>query len=174
MSLTPHSWAMALSSCHFGFWLIMEGSSNLTRLSVNFWLFALSWVFQVFAATAEDQLHVGSFYFAAFFHSAIFLSLALSLLEQLALPRRQISIQEPYDANQAGESAYNNTRRDEEDEQSNTDDEASDGASASARMPLLGTNGSRGESNNCLSTIHLRCSILRQDDRAQLSATLRT
>ncbi|KND92311.1 Vacuolar membrane protease [Tolypocladium ophioglossoides CBS 100239] len=141
-------WAMALSSCHFGFWLIMEGSSNLTRLSVNFWLFALSWVFQVFAATAEDQLHVGSFYFAAFFHSAIFLSLALSLLEQLALPRRQISIQEPYDANQAGESAYNNTRRDEEDEQSNTDDEASDGASASARMPLLGTNGSRGESNN--------------------------
>ncbi|PNY29796.1 Peptide hydrolase, partial [Tolypocladium capitatum] len=139
-------WAMALSSSYFTFWLIMRGSSP-TRLSVNVWLFGLIWVIQVLATAAEDR-HIGAFYFAAFFHSAVFLSLLLSLLEQFALPRKHGFTQGPDDVHQARDLAHrNDTGRGGEDAHSNVDDDVSHGAGTPAQTTLLGT-GENGHGSN--------------------------
>ncbi|KOS18126.1 putative zinc metalloprotease [Escovopsis weberi] len=87
-------WAMALSIFYFCFWLIMRGASFVRPSALHrgyalLWLFGLSWLFQVFAAYAEDQMHIGALYFAAFFHTSVFLALFISLLEQFALPEKQ-------------------------------------------------------------------------------------
>ncbi|PHH63193.1 hypothetical protein CDD81_6244 [Ophiocordyceps australis] len=85
-------WAMTLSIFYFAFWLVMRGAnyvrpSALHRSYVIMWLFVLGWALQVLAAVAEDRLHVGALYFAAFTHTALFLALAISLVEQFFLPR---------------------------------------------------------------------------------------
>lgn len=82
---------MTISLFYFSFWLIMRGANFVrpTALHRGFalvWLFILSWVLQVIAALVEDRMHLGGLYFAAFFHSAIFLALFISLLELFALP----------------------------------------------------------------------------------------
>ncbi|RFU80810.1 hypothetical protein TARUN_1375 [Trichoderma arundinaceum] len=87
-------WAMTVSLFYFSFWLIMRGANFVrpTALHRGFaliWLFILSWVLQVIAALAEDRMHVGALYFAAFLHTAIFVSLFISLVEQFALPGKQ-------------------------------------------------------------------------------------
>ncbi|KAL7799925.1 peptidase family M28 domain-containing protein [Trichoderma ceciliae] len=87
-------WAMTASLFYFSFWLIMRGANFVrpTALHRGFaliWLFILSWGLQVIAALIEDRMHVGAFYFAAFFHTAIFVSLFISLVEQFALPTKQ-------------------------------------------------------------------------------------
>ncbi|KAL6900467.1 hypothetical protein GGI43DRAFT_405491 [Trichoderma evansii] len=84
-------WAMTISLFYFSFWLIMRGANFVrpTALHRGFalvWLFILSWVLQVIAALVEDRMHLGGLYFAAFFHSAIFLALFISLLELFTLP----------------------------------------------------------------------------------------
>ena len=84
---------MTVSLFYFAFWLIMRGSSfvrpsALQRAHVNIWLFILGWAVQVLAAVAEDRWKIGSLYFAAFLHTAIFLSLLISLLEMSALPEK--------------------------------------------------------------------------------------
>ncbi|PTB35659.1 hypothetical protein M441DRAFT_153039 [Trichoderma asperellum CBS 433.97] len=84
-------WAMTISLFYFSFWLIMRGANFVrpTALHRGFalvWLFVLSWALQVIAALVEDRIHLGGLYFAAFFHSAIFLALFISLLELFALP----------------------------------------------------------------------------------------
>ncbi|KAK1237358.1 hypothetical protein MKX08_002983 [Trichoderma sp. CBMAI-0020] len=84
-------WAMTVSLFYFSFWLIMRGANFVrpTALHRGFalvWLFILSWALQVFAALVEDRIHLGGLYFAAFFHSAIFLALFISLLELFTLP----------------------------------------------------------------------------------------
>lgn len=85
---------MTISLFYFSFWLIMRGANFVrpTALHRGFalvWLFILSWALQVIAAIAEDRIHVGALYFAAFFHTAIFVSLFISLVEQFALPGKQ-------------------------------------------------------------------------------------
>ncbi|ODA79062.1 hypothetical protein RJ55_04653 [Drechmeria coniospora] len=87
-------WAMAISLFYFTFWLIMRASdllrpSALQRAFALFWLFILSWAVQVLAAVAEDRLHVGALYFAPFLHTAVFLSLVISMLELFALPGKR-------------------------------------------------------------------------------------
>lgn len=82
---------MTVSLFYFSFWLIMRGANFVrpTALHRGFalvWLFILSWALQVFAALIEDRIHLGGLYFAAFFHSAIFLALFISLLELFTLP----------------------------------------------------------------------------------------
>lgn len=82
---------MTISLFYFSFWLIMRGANFVrpTALHRGFalvWLFILSWILQVIATLVEDRIHLGGLYFAAFFHSAIFLALFISLLELFALP----------------------------------------------------------------------------------------
>ncbi|OPB44880.1 Peptidase family M28 protein [Trichoderma guizhouense] len=87
-------WAQLLSLFYCSFWLIMRGANFVrpTALHRGFaliWLFILSWFVQVIAAIAEDRMHIGGIYFTAFFHTAIFVSLFISLVEQFALPGKQ-------------------------------------------------------------------------------------
>lgn len=83
-------WAMSFAIFYSSFWLIMRGSSYvrpsaLHRGYVLMWLFVITWAFQIFVAVCEDRLNVGAFYFAAFFHTGVFLALLISLLELFAL-----------------------------------------------------------------------------------------
>ncbi|UKZ83905.1 hypothetical protein TrVFT333_011720 [Trichoderma virens FT-333] len=87
-------WAQLLSLFYCSFWLIMRGANFVrpTALHRGFaliWLFILSWIVQVIAALAEDRIHVGGLYFTAFFHTAIFVALFISLVEQFALPGKE-------------------------------------------------------------------------------------
>jgi hypothetical protein len=82
---------MTVSLFYFSFWLIVRGANFVrpTALHRGFalvWLFIFSWALQVLAALVEDRAHLGGLYFAAFFHSAIFLALFISLVELFVLP----------------------------------------------------------------------------------------
>ncbi|RDA88800.1 hypothetical protein CP532_5525 [Ophiocordyceps camponoti-leonardi (nom. inval.)] len=86
-------WAMTMSLFYLSFWLLARGASfvrpsALQRGFAILWLYVIFWAFQVLAAVAEDRLHIGALYFAAFLHTAVFVSLAVSLLEQFALPSK--------------------------------------------------------------------------------------
>jgi hypothetical protein len=82
---------MTISLFYVSFWLIVRGANFVrpTALHRGFaliWLFILSWALQVIAALVEDRMHIGGLYFAAFFHTAVFVSLFISLVELFALP----------------------------------------------------------------------------------------
>ena len=62
--------------------------SALHRGYVNIWLFVLTWAVQVLAAVVEDRMHLGALYATAFLHSAVFVSLFISLCELFALPKK--------------------------------------------------------------------------------------
>lgn len=84
---------MTMSLFYIAFWLVARGSSFVrpTALQRGFamiWLYIMTWIVQVFAAVAEDRMHIGALYFAAFLHTAVFVSLLISLLEQFALPAK--------------------------------------------------------------------------------------
>lgn len=96
---------MMISLFYFTFWLIMRGSSfvrpsALHRGFVMIWLFIITWIIQVFAAVAEDRMHIGALYFSAFLHTAVFVSLLISLLEQFALPGKHDFARQLHDAHQ--------------------------------------------------------------------------
>ncbi|KAK5995992.1 Vacuolar membrane protease [Cladobotryum mycophilum] len=98
-------WAMTLSMFYFSFWLIVRGASFVRPSALHrgftlIWLFVFSWFFQVFAAIAEDRMHIGALYFFAFFHTAVFAALLVSLLEQFALPGKYEFARQYYDAPQ--------------------------------------------------------------------------
>lgn len=85
---------MTISLFYFTLWLGMRGASvvrpsALQRGYVNLWLFVLGWVVQVFAAVAEDRMHLSVLYPTVFLQTAVFLSLVVSLLEMFALPSKQ-------------------------------------------------------------------------------------
>ncbi|KAL7809510.1 hypothetical protein V8C26DRAFT_271371 [Trichoderma gracile] len=87
-------WAMTVSLFYISFFMIMRGAnfvrpSALHRGFALIWLFILSWIVQVIAAVAEDRMHIGGLYFAAFFHTAVFVSLFISLVELFALPGKE-------------------------------------------------------------------------------------
>ncbi|PHH84673.1 hypothetical protein CDD83_1574 [Cordyceps sp. RAO-2017] len=93
-------WAMTMSLFYFAFWLIARGSgyvrpSALQRGFAIFWLYVMTWVVEVFAAVAEDRMHIGGLYFAAFLHTAVFVALMISLLEQVALPTKHEFARQP-------------------------------------------------------------------------------
>lgn len=99
---------MAMSLFYFSFWLIMRGSSfvrpsALHRGFVLIWLFTFGWIAQVCAAVIEDRLNYGFMYPLAFFQSAVFVSLLITLLEQLALLRRHDFALQLHDAHQAND-----------------------------------------------------------------------
>jgi hypothetical protein len=84
---------MTISLFYFTVWLGMRGSSvvrpsALQRGYVNLWLFVFGWVIQVFAAVAEDRLHLAVLYPTVFLQTAVFVSLLVSLLEMFALPSK--------------------------------------------------------------------------------------
>ncbi|KJZ77234.1 Putative zinc metalloprotease [Hirsutella minnesotensis 3608] len=87
-------WAMTMSLFFFSFWLIARGASFVrpTALQRGFaivWLYIITWVVQVFNAVAEDRMHIGALYFVVFFHTAVFVSLLITLLELFALPSKE-------------------------------------------------------------------------------------
>ena len=75
--------------------------SALQRGFVHLWLFFIGWVLQVFAAVAEDRMHIGGVYSTVFLQSAGFLSLLVSLVELFALLGKQEYAQQLHDAHQA-------------------------------------------------------------------------
>lgn len=91
--LTFHRWAMTISLFYFTFWLCMRGASvvrpsALQRGYANLWMFFFGWIVQVFAAVAEDRLHLSVLYTTVFLQTAVFISTLLSLLELFALPSK--------------------------------------------------------------------------------------
>lgn len=131
---------MALSSSYFGMWTVMRRSIGSTRLIVNLWLFAMLWVFQVFAVVVEGKLLIGPLYPFAVLHSAAFMSLMVSLLERLGLPRGLPISQEPCDTNHVREpAACNDTGREDDDEEVTADGEVTGRGGPSVMRPLLGT-----------------------------------
>ncbi|PNY26875.1 Peptide hydrolase [Tolypocladium capitatum] len=103
-------WAMTMSLFYFVSWLMMRGSSfvrpsALHRGFAMIWLFIATWIFQVFAAAAEDRMHIGALYFFAFLHTAVFVSLLISLLEQFALPAKHEFARQLHDAHQDRDSS---------------------------------------------------------------------
>lgn len=98
---------MVLSLFYSAFWLIARGSSfvrpsALQRGFAVTWLYIMTWIVQVFAAVAEDRMHIGALYFAAFLHTAVFVCLLISLLEQYALPAKHDFALQPLDAGRGG------------------------------------------------------------------------
>ncbi|KAM3542069.1 hypothetical protein ARSEF1564_005025 [Beauveria bassiana] len=96
-------WAMSISIFYSSFWLIMRGSSYVRPSALHrgyslIWLFVLTWAFQIFVAVCEDRFHVGAFYFAAFFHTGVFLAVLISLLELFALPSKSAFARQVQDA----------------------------------------------------------------------------
>jgi hypothetical protein len=92
-------WAMAISIFYACFWLIARGSSYMRPSALHrgysiMWLFVLTWAFQIFVAVAEDRMHIGAFYFAALFHTSVFVALLISLLELFAIPGKKNFVQQ--------------------------------------------------------------------------------
>jgi hypothetical protein len=147
---------MTISLFYFAFWLIMRGSSfvrpsALQRAYVLLWLFILGWAIQVLAAVAEDRWKIGSLYFTAFLHTAIFLALFISLLELSALPGKQDFARQLHDADQTGGAEEEgDSRSDEAHRQEGTGNEEGDDESESATetTPLRGGGQGYGANNN--------------------------
>lgn len=85
---------MTISAFYFSFWLIARGASYVRPSALHrgyslMWIFVLTWFAQIFVAVAEDRMHIGAFYFMAFFHTSVFVALLISLLELFALPGKK-------------------------------------------------------------------------------------
>ncbi|EGX88965.1 peptidase family M28 family [Cordyceps militaris CM01] len=123
-------WAMSISIFYSSFWLIMRGSSYVRPSALHrgyslMWLFVITWAFQIFVAVCEDRLHVGAFYFAAFFHTGVFLAVLISLLELFALPSksafaRQVQEADPPTNHVGGSDAEDEEDNDAEEEATET------------------------------------------------------
>ncbi|POR31563.1 Peptide hydrolase [Tolypocladium paradoxum] len=152
-------WAMMISLFYFAFWLIMRGSSfvrpsALHRGFVMIWLFITTWIIQVFAAVAEDRMHIGALYFSAFLHTAVFVSLLISLLEQFALPGMHDFARQLYDDHRDFLAAHEGEVApiaEEGNDEANTDDEdGDDAASPTETTPLRA--GEQGYGSNTPTT----------------------
>lgn len=125
---------MTISIFYFSFWLIVRGASfvrpsALHRGFVLVWLFIFSWALQVLAAIAEDRMHIGALYFAAFYHTSIFLALLISLLEQFALPGKHEFARQFTDASEDQDESVTASIHDAQgtaDEGGNDDDDPSE------------------------------------------------
>ncbi|PFH61079.1 hypothetical protein XA68_18287 [Ophiocordyceps unilateralis] len=146
-------WAMTMSLFYSTFWLMARGASfvrpsALQRGFAVLWLYVLCWAFQVLAAVAEDRLHIGALYFAAFLHTAAFVSLTVSLLEQSALPaKHDFALRLVDEGREAGSSQ---SSADEEGEEQSRqgheeDDEADD---ATETTPLRAGEAGHDSNNN--------------------------
>lgn len=96
---------MTLSALYVVFWAIMHGFSTFRPSALHrgyaiMGLFAVSWVALLGTAIAEDKMRIGAFYFAAFFHTFVFLALLVSMLELFALPKKQDFANELHQAGQ--------------------------------------------------------------------------
>ncbi|XWX00496.1 hypothetical protein V2A60_008516 [Cordyceps javanica] len=112
-------WAMSISIFYSSFWLIMRGSSYVRPSALHrgyslMWIFVITWAFQIFVAVCEDRLHVGAFYFAAFFHTGVFLALLISLLELFALPSKSAFARQVQDADPPSHRVPNHEEEGEE------------------------------------------------------------
>ncbi|RCI16084.1 hypothetical protein L249_1835 [Ophiocordyceps polyrhachis-furcata BCC 54312] len=138
-------WAMTMSLFYLSFWLLARGASfvrpsALQRGFAILWLYVICWAFQVLAAVAEDRLHIGALYFAAFLHTAVFVSLAVSLLEQFALPAKHdfAARRLRLDAGSGSSSSGSTEDQGAEDE---ADDEPTETTPLRAGEPSYGSNG---------------------------------
>ncbi|OAA52928.1 peptidase family M28 family [Cordyceps fumosorosea ARSEF 2679] len=118
-------WAMSISIFYSSFWLIMRGSSYMRPSALHrgyslMWLFVITWAFQIFVAVCEDRFQIGAFYFAAFFHTGVFLALLISLLELFALPSKSAFARQVQDAEPPSSHVANT---DEEGEEANSGEE---------------------------------------------------
>lgn len=110
---------MSVSIFYSSFWLIMRGASYVRPSALHrgyslMWLFVFTWVFQIFVAVCEDRFHVGAFYFAAFFHTGVFLALLISLLELFALPSKSAFARQVQNADPPSNHLTSNDHDDEE------------------------------------------------------------
>lgn len=115
-------WAMSIAIFYSSFWLIMRGSSYVRPSALHrgyslMWLFVITWAFQIFVAVCEDRFHIGAFYFAAFFHTGVFLALLISLLELFALPSKADFARQMQDADPPSNLLSNDGADDEEEEE---------------------------------------------------------
>ncbi|KAK7426627.1 hypothetical protein QQZ08_006805 [Neonectria magnoliae] len=147
--------AMSLSLFYFSFWLVMRGASfvrpsALHRGFVIFWLFVAGWALQVVAALAEDRWRIGALYSFVFLQSAIFLSLAISLLEQFALLGKHDFAMQLHDAHQARDVSNHGVDQSptgEDDEHSEAGDSDNPSETATERTPLRAGEPGYGASN---------------------------
>lgn len=131
---------MVLSIFYFSFWFFVRAASYvrpsaLHRVYSLIWLFSLTWALQIFMAVLEDRMHIGAFYFMAFFHTMTFAALLISLLELFALPGKRAFVRQQHDADVPG-SILNSPIRNNDDNGDDDEDEEGDGAEASETTPL--------------------------------------
>lgn len=161
---------MSISIFYSSFWLIMRGSSHVRPSALHrgyslIWLFAITWAFQIFVAVCEDRFHIGAFYFAAFFHTGVFLALLVSLLELFALPSkaafaRQVQVADP-PSNQV---ASNNQENDEE---TDTEEEATE--NTPLRAGEEGYGGAGNDDQTTFATAYRRRNAPDDDDSDTVS-----
>ncbi|KAF4121923.1 Peptidase family M28 [Geosmithia morbida] len=178
-------WAMTLSLFYFVFWLIVRGASLMRPSALHrafslFWLFITGWVLQVLASIAEDRWKVGSLYPMAFFHTAVFTSLVISLLELSTLPKkhefvRQVQgidiVPEPTLEPEAEEYDHNDTAEDNDDGHETGGEEE---ATPTETTPLrVGERTSRGR-NQQFATLTTFGSTYRQSVASEASARTTT
>ncbi|PHH75851.1 hypothetical protein CDD80_2016 [Ophiocordyceps camponoti-rufipedis] len=145
-------WAMVMSLFYLSFWLIARGASfvrpsALQRGFALLWLYMLCWALQVVAAVAEDRHHIGALYFAAFSHTAIFVSLMVSLLELFALPsKRDFGLAQSTDAGSSQHSSGEQSRQSQEGEDEDEGEEEAD--EATETTPLRAGEAGYGSGEN--------------------------
>ncbi|EQL02347.1 Peptidase family M28 family [Ophiocordyceps sinensis CO18] len=175
-------WAMTMSLFYFAFWLIARGSSfvrpsALQRGFAMIWLYAITWIAQVFAAVAEDRMHVGALYFAAFLHTAVFVSLLISLLEQFALPPKPDLARQLHDMDRDGNSSVqrgeNRSSAEESDRHAQEDVEEDDDAEAPTETtPLRGGESGYGgsEGQTTFASTYRRCVVAESSSAPKLQS----
>nr|XP_036582773.1 peptidase family m28 family [Colletotrichum truncatum]KAF6791564.1 peptidase family m28 family [Colletotrichum truncatum] len=99
-------WATSLSLFFASFWVISRGASAvrpsaLQRGYAHIWLFIISWAILVIVTVFADRFRIASGYPFAFFHSAVFVTTLISLLDLFALPTKQDYAQATFDDQQA-------------------------------------------------------------------------
>lgn len=85
-------WTMMLSIFFALSWFLSNLAANtrptaLHRMFTLIWMYAISWVFLVFATIGERDLHLGSGYFLVIYQASVFVALLISYLELFALPK---------------------------------------------------------------------------------------
>lgn len=92
-------WSMLLSAWVFVAWFLLRGAdftrpSALTRAHSLGWLFFIMWVVLVACTFLENARHTAGVYPIAIYLATVFLALAISYLEFLALPKKQAYIEQ--------------------------------------------------------------------------------
>lgn len=167
---------MSISIFYSSFWLIMRGSSYVRPSALHrgyslMWLFVITWAFQIFVAVCEDRFHIGAFYFAAFFHTGVFLAVLISLLELFALPSKSVFARQSQDADPPANYFASNDGEDEEQEEQ--EQEATETTPLRAGEEGYGA-AAAGEDQTTFATTYRRRSVQGAEADSQVPASTST